>query len=107
MLMVDGVKLIAFHELQQMRELQGDYPVRLKQKIQSGNEVTKIRHLCEHVVANQKIGLPSIRGEFRGQLRTEKFNQRSHTFLHGDFRDVGSRLDPNTGICFFTKYCSK
>src|SRR6266404_8082339 len=55
--MVNGVKLIFFHQPLKMRELHGDYPMRFQQDLHSCNKIVQFGDLREHVVAKEQIRL--------------------------------------------------
>ena len=52
MLMVDGIELGLFDELQQMWKFEADDAVRLKQNGKSGNEIIDIRNVSEDVISD-------------------------------------------------------
>ena len=76
-----------------MRKLQRDYSLRLQQGLHALYETAKIRNLCEHIVAEQEIGLRAIAHQFLSQLSAKKFHQRGNAFASCNLGDVRGWLN--------------
>ena len=80
----------------------------LEQDLHSGDKVAKIRHLRQHVVPQQQVGLLPSPGQFLGQLLAEELHQGgnipSSTATLATFT-AGSM--PSTGTLLLTKYCKR
>src|ERR1700741_4893952 len=55
-LVIDGVKLIFFHQTLKVRKLHGNYTVGLQENLQAGDKVVQIRNLREHIVSEEQVG---------------------------------------------------
>src|SRR5688572_3799118 len=92
MLMVDRVELIAFHQPEQVRELQRENAVGLEQSPEPTDEVVQVRDLGEYVVADKEIRGPPGRGEALRHAFTEEVNHRGDATVQGDLRHVAGGL---------------
>src|SRR5262245_10833676 len=84
-----------------MRKLQGDYSISLQQDLHTLYETAKVRHLCEHIVAEQEIGLRAVAHQFLSQLSAKKFHQRVNSFAscnRGNVRGWLNTYDWNTSL---------
>ena len=97
MLVVDRVELIALHQAYQVGKLHRDHAGRLQRDLHTGDEVVQIRHVGQHVVADQEIRLirgPLFVGEdyetereviaLSGSRRTESLWVRTTVFADDD-----------------------
>src|SRR5580658_2714767 len=93
MFVIDRVELNLLHQLNEVRKFHGDNPVRLQQNLHAGDEAVQIRHLRQHVIAEQEVGFYSSRGKFFRALSIEKLHESRHAFLDGDGRHIRSGLN--------------
>jgi len=56
MLVIDGVELDLLNQPQQVRKLHRQYPGRLQEQGQAGDEIVEIGNVGEHVVADKELG---------------------------------------------------
>ena len=92
-LVVDRVELIALHEPQQVRDLDGHDPAGRQQGLHAAHEVVQVRHVGHHVVRHQQVGAPSLRRQPAGQVATEELHHGLDSALARRLRDVGGGLD--------------
>src|SRR5262249_10793079 len=57
------------------------------------NKIVQIRHVGEHVVADDEVGLPEFLRDAPGSLNAQELNSSADPPVYGDARDVGCRLD--------------
>src|SRR5713226_6522654 len=91
--MVDSIKLVFLHETQQVREFQSDYSPVSEQAFHSGNETVEIRHLREHIVAEEQIRTFSFRRQFSSHLPVEKPDERRDVSLERSRGDISRRFN--------------
>ena len=72
MLVVNGVKLVARNELQQVRKLQGDDSLWLEGQPQPAHEVVQVGHVGQHVVADEQVGQAVAFDDFTGRGAAKK-----------------------------------
>ena len=92
MLVIDGVELVALHQLPQVRKLHRDHAVRGEQSFQSGDEVVEVGHMREHIVAEHQVCLAMGAGNDFGGGAAQKADFRGNTFQCSSRRDIGGRL---------------
>ncbi len=74
--MVNGVELVSFHQPHQVRKFQRDHAVRLEQGLHALHKViANVRHLGQHVVAENQIGLRAVGHHLRRQFLAKKLHQ--------------------------------
>src|SRR5215208_4964005 len=93
MLMIDRVELILVDEPLEMRKLQRDHAVRSQQMRHARRKIVEVRHLRQHIVADDEIGGLAFGYEFLRKPKTEEFDQRRNVFAPGYFGNIGGRLD--------------
>ena len=93
MLVVDGVELVLRDQPLQVRELERDDALRLEQERHAGDEVVEVRHLRQHVVADDEVGPLALGDELGRQPLAEELDPARYALLHRDLGDVGGRLD--------------
>src|ERR1700730_2928191 len=81
--MVNGVKLIFFHQPLKMWEFHGDYPMRFQQDLHSRNKIVQIGNLREYVVAKEQIRLLARCREFPSRFSSKELHQRRDALLEG------------------------
>ncbi len=91
--MVDRVELVLLEQLQQVRELDRDRSRRLEDFGHAGDEVVEIRHLGQHVVAEDEVGLDTVGCERCALLLAEERHVGGYADLDGGLGDVRCRLD--------------
>ena len=104
--MVDRVKLILFHQPEQMWKLQRQDSLRLQKDLHAGNEITKIGNLGEDVVADQQIRRSPLRPS-RQPTFPKKPDKGRNLLLFCNLRNIGGRLYAQHRNAFSTKYCNK
>ena len=92
-LVVDGVELVLVDQPHDVGELHRQHAARREDDLHAGDEVVEIRHLREHVVAEEQVGRAAVRRELLGQLDSEEAHQGGHALRFGGRGDVGRRLD--------------
>src|SRR5882724_2670754 len=93
MLVIDGVELILVDKLLKMWELQRDHSMRSQQVCHAGRKIIEVRHLCQHIVADDEIGSLAFGYEFFRKSKTEKFNQGGNIFPSGYIGYIGRRFN--------------
>ena len=73
-------------------------PVGREQTLHPGDEVVQVRHVGEHIVPEQQVGLAVLARDLRCGSRAEERTSRRHALLDRRLGDVGGRLDAETGI---------
>ena len=91
--MIDGVELVLRHQPFKMRKLQRDDAFRLQQDLHAGDEIVQVRHLGEHIVAHDQVGLLALRHEAARQLDAEELGDAGNALGDRDLGDIGGRLD--------------
>src|ERR1700730_143273 len=93
MLVIDRVELIPVDESLKMGNLECDHTVRRKQMGHSCGEVVEIRDLRQHIVADDKIGRPTLGHELLRKLRAEELDESGNILLARRFGHIGGWLD--------------
>ena len=91
--MIDGVELRVLHQLQQVRELHAENAVIGQQNPETGHEIIQIRHMSEHVIADEQIAAPALVAQSSSERHPEKLRQRVDSGIHSDLRHIACRLD--------------
>ena len=91
-LVVDGVELIALDQPLQVRELHRDDTLRGQQGAQALHEVVDVRHVGQHVVAGDQVGLAVFGGNGAAGGFAEELHRGGHAALDGHLGHVGRRL---------------
>src|SRR5690349_6526454 len=76
-----------------MRELKGEHTFRLQQDREPGNEIVELRHVREHVVADDQVGADAALRQLYGRFAAEEADLRRNARGHRRAGDVGGRLD--------------
>src|SRR6266705_75388 len=71
-LVVDGVELVVGYQPRQMRELHGDHAMRRQQELHATDKIVDVRHMGQHVVAEQQVGPTVFGGDLCGALTSEE-----------------------------------
>ena len=95
--MVDRVVLHALEQPRQVRELEGRRPFRREQDRHAGNEVVQVRHLREHVGAEDEVGVPAFGDEPLGEFAAEELDEHWHAALLRRLCYVRRRVDAEHG----------
>ncbi len=74
MLVVDGVELIAVHQLEQVQEFQGDHPGGLEEYPQAFHEVPQGFGTCASTLFPDEIGASAVIYELPGQVGGEELH---------------------------------
>jgi hypothetical protein len=98
---VNRVKLIAFHQPQQMGKLNGNCSRGLQQEFQAANEVDQVRHMSEDIVRDDQVGLLAFRLQFRGGVLPKKLRDCRNSFPHSRLCDILRRLHTQDRNIFF------
>ncbi len=101
--MIDGVKLIAFHQSHQMGKFQGDHALGLDECLHAAHEIADIWNLREYVVAQNQVGLGTPAHNLRCQLLAKELHQCRNSLLGGFLGHVHGRLDAQNRNPFFDK----
>ena len=94
---IDGIELIVRDQLHEMRELDRDHAARSQRDLQSSDEVVEVRHLREHVVAEEQVRLLSCGHELTRCRTSEELDRRWDASRNGDLRHICGRLDTQRG----------
>src|SRR5687767_2820182 len=89
MLVVNGVKLIAFNQPLKVRKLHGDDPVWLQQNLHPGNKVVQIRHMSQNIITKQQVSLLSLSRQLVSGRPPEETDERWNSASASGFGDVG------------------
>src|ERR1051325_646390 len=92
-LVVYLIELISVDCAEEMRKLDRHHSGRLQQNLQACDEIINVRHLCQHVVAENQVRSLAVGEQLPSRLNAKKFNEGRYTFLARNLCDVGSRLD--------------
>ena len=92
-LVVDGVKLVFRDQALKMRHLDGDDALRRQQVRHAGDEVVELRHLCQHIVGDDQIGVPPVGHHFSRGFGIEEGDECRNACLSRGFRHIGSGFD--------------
>ncbi len=79
-LVIDRVELVLVDELLEMRKLEGDDALR-RANAPCGNEVVKVWHLRQHVVADDQVGALAFRGQTLRRAQVQKNSTSVGTFF--------------------------
>src|SRR5690606_19737091 len=77
-LVVDRIELPLSNELQEMGKLEGDRAMRREQEPQPRDEIVEVRHVGEHVVADDEVGLTAAAYELLGEAAAEEGDLGRH-----------------------------
>ena len=77
-LVVDRVELLLGHQTHEVRELDGDDPARLEQKLDAGHEVVDVWHLGQYVAAQHQVGLLAGGDQLAGSPPPEQLDHSRH-----------------------------
>ena len=92
-LVVDGIELVFSQQPLKMRHLDGDDAFRRQEMRHAGDEVVEFRHLCQHIIGNDQIGVPAIGHHLPRSFGAEEGDERRNACLSRGLRHIGSRLD--------------
>ncbi len=92
MLVVDRVELELVDEVLQVRELDGEHPVRLQHPSQALDEVVQPGNVAEDVVGDDEVGV-GVLTQLSGRGGAEEPGQRGDPTLDCDRGDIGGGLD--------------
>src|SRR5882762_7608024 len=93
MFVIDGVEFIVFDQAGQVRKLQRENSVGFQQQLEAFDEIIDVRHLRQHIVADNQVRRFSFARKFQRELRPEKTSQRGHALFDGHFGHVCGRFD--------------
>lgn len=93
MLVIDGVELNIFHQPQQMRKFDADDTIRFQNAIEPTDEVVDVRHVRQHVVADDDIGGKAPGDEIGSRFLAEEPRFRGNADLPRHIGDVFGRFD--------------
>ena len=83
----------------QVRELHRDHAARLQQHLHAADEVVEVRHVREHVVAEQQVGATPRARALAAVSRAEELDHRRDALLDRDLRRRSPPARcPSTGI---------
>src|SRR5262245_30934741 len=94
MLVVDRVELVSLNQPVQVWKLHRDHTALTQQHLEACHEIVQFRHMGEHVVADQQIGLTVLRGDVARGLLAEESDQGWYALPSGLFCDIRRGLDP-------------
>ena len=106
-LVVDGIELVFGHQPLKMRHLDGDDALRRQKMRHTGDEVVECRHLRQHIVGNDQIGVAAVGHHLSRSFGAEEGDQRRNASLSRGFRHIGRRLDAKNRHARATKCCNK
>ncbi len=97
-LVVDRVELVVLDQPEQVGELHRDHAARLEQDRHAADEVVEVRHVGQHVVAQQQVG-PDAVGDHLGRRRpAEELDPAGHApLLQRHLGHVRGRLHAQHG----------
>ena len=72
--MVDRIELILLHQSKQVGKFHSDEPGRFYEHLEPTDEIIQVRHVGQHVVADNKIGRPSVGAEIDCRLFAKEGN---------------------------------
>ena len=93
MLVIDRVELDVLDQLEKMRKLDGHGAVGLQQQGDAGDKVIELRHMREHIVADDQIGLPALARQGPRQMLAEELDQGRNADLLRRGGDGIGRID--------------
>ena len=93
MLVINGVEFDLFDQFEQMRELDRRRAVGLEQPCNPRHEVIEQRHMRQHVVGDDQVGLPAVRNQLLGQTLAEELHQGGNADFFRSRRDGTGRID--------------
>ena len=82
---------------EEVGKLHRDHAARSEQRAEPRHEPVQVRHVSEHVVADQEVGSFTLGPQPPGQVEAEELDQRRDAGFPGGGRDVGGRLDSEHG----------
>src|SRR5690606_22564263 len=95
--MINGIKLIALHEAQQVREFHGNDAVGLKEDLHAANQVVNIRHVRQYIVSDEQVGLAVFLLQGLSGFNTEEAYLCADALLDGILGHVRRGLDAQHG----------
>ena len=96
-LVVDRVELATLDEIAGVGKFEDYAPAGLEQGFQAGDEVVRVWHMGEDVIAEDQVGLTFLASEILCKIVPEKFYKRFDSFFTCDLGDVRSWLDAERG----------
>ena len=96
-LVVDGVELGVFDELQQVGEFQRNGAVGLEDSFEAASEVVDVGHVGIDVVASNQVGLPAFCGQAFAKGFAKELAQDGYAQLFGGDGSAGSGLNAQAG----------
>ena len=93
MLVVDRIELVLVDQALKMRHLDGDHAFRRQEMRHAGDEIVELRHLRQHVVGDDQIGMPALGHDLSSQSLAEEGVERRDAAFRRLFRDIGGGLD--------------
>src|SRR5271163_4258737 len=95
--MIDGIKLVLIDQSLKMGKLERDYTVRSQKMCHPSGEVIEIWNLCQHIVADDKVGAAALGYQSSRELQAEELNQSGNIFLARDCGHIGGGLNADDG----------
>ncbi len=96
-LVVDRVELALRDQAKQVGEFHRDGAARLQQDRQACDEIVEVRHVRQHIVGADQVGLPALSNKPSCGRHAEERNICRHALAHGDKGDVRGRLHAQHG----------
>ena len=93
MLVIDGIELNLFNEVEQVRKLKCSYAVGLEQYRKSFSEIIDIWDMSKDIIRGHEIRLLTRGSKARGEFRAKKFLDGIYAFEAGSGSCAGGRLD--------------
>src|SRR5665213_1214688 len=78
MLVIDRIKLTKLNEIEEMRKLQRNHPLRLQRRGNAQCEIIDVWHMSEDIDASDQISLAAFAHQTPRQRFAEKFAQYRH-----------------------------
>ena len=100
MLVVDGVVLVLLHQPAQVRKLERHDSFRFQHDLNAAHEIVQVRHLRQHVIADDKVRPLSVPHHFAGGGAAEELDQGWNAFFDRHLGHVCGRLDSQSGNAF-------
>ena len=80
-LVVDGIELVFSHQALKMRHLDGDDALGRQEMRHAGDEVVEFRHLRQHIVGDDQIGVPAVGHHLSRSFGAEEGDERRNACL--------------------------
>src|SRR5258708_25580395 len=93
MLVIDGVKLVLYHEPHQVWKLHGDDAGGFQENSHSSDKIVNVRNVGQYVIAKKQVGLLAFGHKFTRGVTIEELHERRNALLSGHFSHVSGRLD--------------